>query len=198
MTFKQCAEAYIATHVKGSPRERAAQKSKVAPPRNFAALPYAELPAFMADLDRQDGIGALALKFTILASLFLANCLREADAQRDPNDLSDKPSTKPGQLQISAAPKHLLEKALYSDAKCRSATADRSSEPLGDFSQCRHLGKPDPLFVEQLDQPLFFEGRKGSTYGFCGKAEIIRNVSDGHVRHDIAYERISFIDRPPI
>ena len=29
------------------------------------------------------------------------------------------------------------------------------SEPLGDFSQCRDIGKPNPPVVEQLDQSLF-------------------------------------------
>src|SRR4029077_5218255 len=32
------------------------------------ALAYAELPGFMAELDRQDSIGARALKFTILTA----------------------------------------------------------------------------------------------------------------------------------
>jgi integrase len=44
------------------------KKSKVAPVKNLAALPYLELPAFMAELGREDGIGALALQFTILTA----------------------------------------------------------------------------------------------------------------------------------
>ena len=42
------------------------RKSKVAPVRNLTALPYTELPAFVAALTGQDGIGALVLKFAIL------------------------------------------------------------------------------------------------------------------------------------
>src|ERR1700746_2819758 len=30
----------------------------------------------------------------------IPDCLRDADTQGNPNDLSDKPSTKPGQLQL--------------------------------------------------------------------------------------------------
>src|SRR5258708_34561934 len=41
-------------------------KSQVAPVKNHAALPYAELPAFMAKLRAKQGVSARALEFTIL------------------------------------------------------------------------------------------------------------------------------------
>jgi integrase len=41
-------------------------KSQVAPVENHAALPYAELPAFMAKLRAKEGVSARALEFTIL------------------------------------------------------------------------------------------------------------------------------------
>ncbi len=41
-------------------------KSQVAPVENFPALPYAELPAFMAKLRAKKGVSARALEFTIL------------------------------------------------------------------------------------------------------------------------------------
>jgi len=44
------------------------RKSKVAPTKNHEALPYAELPAFMAELAAHTGIGALALRFAILTA----------------------------------------------------------------------------------------------------------------------------------
>jgi len=56
------------------------KKSKVAPVKNFAALPYPELPAFLAALDEQEGIGALALRFTILT------CVRTKEALEAPWD----------------------------------------------------------------------------------------------------------------
>ena len=43
-------------------------KSKVAKPTHHAALPYAELPAFMAALRERDGTAARALEFTILTA----------------------------------------------------------------------------------------------------------------------------------
>ncbi len=43
-------------------------KSKIAPVRHHAALPYAEIPEFMAELRRQDGSSFRALEFTILAA----------------------------------------------------------------------------------------------------------------------------------
>lgn len=42
--------------------------SKVAKPRHFRAMPYAELPAFMAQLRARDGLARRALQFTILTA----------------------------------------------------------------------------------------------------------------------------------
>jgi integrase len=42
---------------------------KIAKPQNFAALPYAEVPAFMAELRQRDGIAAKAMQFTILCAV---------------------------------------------------------------------------------------------------------------------------------
>jgi len=42
------------------------KKSKVHCVEHLAALPYVELPAFMAELRQQEGVAALALRFTIL------------------------------------------------------------------------------------------------------------------------------------
>ncbi len=41
---------------------------RIAPVKHFAALPYAEMPAFMAALSRQPGKGAKALRFAILTA----------------------------------------------------------------------------------------------------------------------------------
>jgi integrase len=43
------------------------KKSQVAPVENHPALPYSQLPQFMADLRQREGFGARALEFTILA-----------------------------------------------------------------------------------------------------------------------------------
>jgi integrase len=44
------------------------KKTKVARVEHHAALPYADLPAFMTELRRQDGVGARALEFAILTA----------------------------------------------------------------------------------------------------------------------------------
>jgi integrase len=44
------------------------KKAKVRQVEHHAALPYAELPAFIAELRRQEGIGARALEFAILTA----------------------------------------------------------------------------------------------------------------------------------
>jgi integrase len=43
-------------------------KSRIARVKHHAALPYAELPAFMAELRQHEGIGARALEFVILTA----------------------------------------------------------------------------------------------------------------------------------
>ena len=45
-----------------------ARPSKVAKPRHFRAMPYADVPAFMAKLGGRDGIARKALAFTILTA----------------------------------------------------------------------------------------------------------------------------------
>jgi integrase len=45
------------------------KKTKVRKVRHQPAMPYADLPAFMAELRKQDSISALALEFTILAAV---------------------------------------------------------------------------------------------------------------------------------
>ncbi|MFZ3353128.1 MAG: site-specific integrase [Xanthobacteraceae bacterium] len=43
-------------------------KSKIAPVKHHAAMPYADVPAFIRDLRKQPGIAARALEFTILTA----------------------------------------------------------------------------------------------------------------------------------
>src|SRR6516225_5454026 len=64
--------------------------------------------------------------------LSIPNRLRDADAQGNPNDLSDKPSTEPGQLHL--APKPFTEADLCSGQR-RGAAAWLSTQ-LGMFSNC--------------------------------------------------------------
>ena len=53
-------------------------RSKVRRVEHHAALPYADLPAFMDQLSRQDGIAASALRFTILTGLEPVRCSTRA------------------------------------------------------------------------------------------------------------------------
>ena len=59
-----------------------APKSQVSPVEHFAALPYRQLPDFMAKL-RSDGISARALEFTILNITRTANTIGEKWSQID-------------------------------------------------------------------------------------------------------------------
>jgi len=71
------------------------RKSQVAPVEHFAALPYKQLPAFMAKLRKRDGISARALEFTILNITRTANTI---GAKWSQIDASEKTWTIPGEL----------------------------------------------------------------------------------------------------
>ena len=44
------------------------RRSQIAKPRHHPALPYTEIPAFMVELAKREGIAARALEFTILTA----------------------------------------------------------------------------------------------------------------------------------
>ncbi|MEY9465812.1 integrase [Bradyrhizobium ottawaense] len=71
------------------------RKSQVAPVEHFAALPYKQLPAFMAKLRKRDGISARALEFTILNVTRTANTI---GAKWNQIDAKEKTWTIPGEL----------------------------------------------------------------------------------------------------
>jgi integrase len=78
---------------------------------HHAALPYAELPAFMAELRQQKGIAARALEFTILA---VARSGEVIGARWDEVDLPAKVWTVPGE-RMKAGKEHrvpLAERAV--------------------------------------------------------------------------------------
>lgn len=63
-----------------------APKSQVSPVEHFAALPYRQLPDFMAKLRARDGISARALEFTILNITRTANTIGATWSQIDETD----------------------------------------------------------------------------------------------------------------
>lgn len=70
------------------------RKTQVSPVEHFAALPYKQLPAFMAKLRKRDGISARALEFTILNITRTSNTI---GARWDQIDQKEKTWTIPGQ-----------------------------------------------------------------------------------------------------
>src|SRR6266516_859285 len=61
------------------------RRSKVRKVRHHPALPFAELPAFMAALRAQEGIAARALEFTILTAARTGETIGATPAEIDPN-----------------------------------------------------------------------------------------------------------------
>ena len=71
------------------------EKSQVAPVEHFAALPYSELPAFMARLRAKEGVSARALEFLILT---VARTGSTIGAKWEQIDEGDRLWTVPGPL----------------------------------------------------------------------------------------------------
>jgi integrase len=88
-----------------------AKPSKVRKVKHHPALPYGELPAFMAALAEHGGVGARALEFTILAAARTSETL---EARPTEFDMSDKIWIVPGE-RMKAEREHrvpLCERAL--------------------------------------------------------------------------------------
>ena len=69
------------------------RRSKVAPVKHFAALPYDKVASFMIELQKQDGVTPLALQFTILTAVRTEQTL---GATWDEFDLKERQWTIPG------------------------------------------------------------------------------------------------------
>jgi integrase len=78
------------------------KRSKVQPVEHHAALPWQEIGAFMADLANQDGLGALALRFTILTAARTGEAI---DARWSEIDMTSGVWTVPASL-MKAAKEH--------------------------------------------------------------------------------------------
>lgn len=94
-------------------------RAKVKPVQHHAALPYAELPAFMAQLREQEGVAARALEFTILAAARTAETI---GATRDETNAADKVWTVPAN-RMKARKEHRVPLSPRSLAILRDATA---------------------------------------------------------------------------
>lgn len=74
-------------------------RSKVAPVKHHEAMPYRQVPAFMAELACHAGISAKALRFTILAA---ARTEETTDARWDEIDLDERVWTVPAERMKTA------------------------------------------------------------------------------------------------
>jgi integrase len=77
-------------------------RSRLAKPQHHAALPYAEVPAFMAALRQRDGVAARALEFTILTAARTGEVI---GARWEEIDFTAKTWTVPG-VRMKAGHEH--------------------------------------------------------------------------------------------
>jgi integrase len=85
-------------------RQAAAETAKVAPVNHHEALPYADMPAFMAELRMRKGTAAKCLEFTILTA---ARTGEAVDAQWAEIDLDTRTWTVPAE-RMKASVEHVV------------------------------------------------------------------------------------------
>jgi integrase len=149
---------------RGHLQEMLPPKTKVRKVKHHSALPYADVPAFMAQLRGRDSISARALEFTILN----ANRTGEAiGAKWDEIDFSTKVWTVPAD-RMKAGKEH------------RVPLTDRAMEIL-------------KLLPRERDNPyVFVSGKKGTALSNMAMLELLRGMSgNGYTVHGF---RSSFRD----
>ena len=114
-------------------------KSHVAPVEHHKALPYAELPAFMAQLRAKEGVSARALEYTILTAARTSDTI---EAVRTEFDREGRTWTVPGvRLKGRRAPAGGITSSRCPTAPCRFSTtccSDRNTCSLmTTASRCR-------------------------------------------------------------
>lgn len=101
-----------------------ANRAKVRAVKHHAALPYAELPAFMVELRAQEGFGARALEFTILTA---ARTNETIGAQRNETNATDKVWVVPAD-RMKAGKEHRVPLSSHAIAILRAATATKADD----------------------------------------------------------------------
>lgn len=99
-------------------------RSKVRRVEHHAALPYADLPGFMAELRKQEGIGARALEFTILTA---ARTGETIGATRDEANGSEKLWTVPA-TRMKGDKEHRVPLSSRALAILKAVTAPENGE----------------------------------------------------------------------
>jgi integrase len=132
-------------------------KGKIAPVENHPALPYAELPAFMASLGETDdtaapSISVLALKFAILTAARTGELI---GARWDEIDLHERLWTIPGQrmkvgkehrVPLSAPAMRILEQLKKLPASPFVFQSDKPRRPISNMAMLmtlRRMGRAD-------------------------------------------------------
>jgi integrase len=120
---------------------------------HHAALPYAELPAFMAALKERDGIAARALEFTILTAARTGEAI---GARHDEIDLKEKTWTVPAN-RIKGGKKHRV--------------------PLADHA----IDLLKALPTERGNDHVFIGPRKGAGLSNMSMSAVLKRMGYGHV-----------------
>jgi integrase len=154
---------------------------------HHAAMPYAELPAFMARLRAREGVAALALEFAILTA---ARSREVLDAQWKEIDSEAKVWTVPA-TRIKAGREHRVPLSPRALTILDSMRAVRVSEyvfpgyrpgrPLGDMAL--------HMVLARMEVPFTVHGFRSSFRDWCGEAtNFPREVAEAALAHIVGDE----------
>jgi integrase len=161
-----------------------APRSKVRPVKHHSALPYSELPAFMARLREQEGMGARALEFAILTAVRTGEVI---GATRDEIDAAAKVWTIP-RGRMKAKKEHRVPLSPRAFAIVRDVTAFTVAHADAD-----NAGDKAGAFI-------FPGGKKGRGLSNMAMTAVLRRMGHGDITvhgfrstfRDWAAERTNF------
>jgi integrase len=154
---------------------------------HYAAMPFHELPVFIARLRARDGVAATALEFVILTA---ARSREVLDLQWSEIDLQNKIWTVPA-TRIKAGREHRVPLSTRALAILESMEAVRISEyvfpghrpgrPLGDMAL--------HMVLERMEVPFTVHGFRSSFRDWCGEAtNFPREVAEAALAHIVGDE----------
>ncbi|ABA04757.1 phage integrase [Nitrobacter winogradskyi Nb-255] len=138
------------------------KKSQVAPVEHFAALPYKQLPAFMAKLRKRDGISARALEFTILNVTRTANTI---GAKWEQINESEQTWTIPGELMKGQKGRRRPDHVIPLSDRALSILQDLPREGSFIFPGARGEGLSNMAMAETLKE-MGYSGDVATVHGF--------------------------------
>jgi integrase len=139
------------------------KKTQVSPVEHFAALPYKQLPGFMAKLRKRDGISARALEFTILNVTRTANTI---GAKWDQINEAEKTWTIPGELMKGKKGKRRPDHVIPLSDRAIEILQDLPREGAFIFPGAKEGEGLSNMAMAELLKEMGYSGDVATVHGF--------------------------------